>query len=149
MPSVHAVPATATSLTVPGKWCSSRVRVSCAFCAVAPDGTPVTLNFRYVTMVSPDSVPATSLVTVPSLYVGRALDVYASSDAPYVSTCVVVPAALALAANDVIPATTPVRTTAGSSAASTGRRTPRGWVVAWRLVTLRGLPWRWRQSRTR
>ncbi len=73
--SDQVVSATAASLTVPGRWCSSRVSVSVAFSAVVPVGSAPTVNFRNVTMVSPLCVPATSLPNVPSLYAGRAVEV--------------------------------------------------------------------------
>ena len=73
--SDQVVSATLSSLTVPGRWCSSRVSVSVACFATVPVGSAPTVNLRNVTIRSPFSVPATSLVMLPSLKDGRAVEV--------------------------------------------------------------------------
>jgi hypothetical protein len=65
--SDHAVSGTLLSFTVDGRWCSSRVNETRAPVTRAPAGTLPTLNFRYVTSVSPFSRPATSLSAAPVL----------------------------------------------------------------------------------
>src|SRR5262249_43395504 len=73
--SAHVALVTFDSLTGAGNLWSSRVSVS-----VADVTEPlVTLNFRYVTSVSPFTLPAYSLSEPPKLYVGRLLELYVSS----------------------------------------------------------------------
>jgi hypothetical protein len=82
-------------------------------CSVAPvtDVPAGTVNFRYDTLLSVFSLPATSLSSAPKLPVLRPLDVYVSSLAASLSSApVAAEAGLAATNADPVPATSVART---------------------------------------